>query len=212
MEKADVDRMLAVGYAAEGKIDRAMKVLDDLERMAEREKLEQFWLFVPLWRAWRFVLSGEGGRALAHIDEFFRRLKSMPDAKISAPDARFEGTVVRILALARARRVREARTALERLTELAGKMQAAEKSRSWLSYANGEVALAEGDGNAAVRHFSRCWDEHTACRVELALTQKRLGALAAAKGTRDRILRTVYREMSYVLYRYRLLRAWGESP
>jgi Flp pilus assembly protein TadD len=211
-EKASIDRMLALALAAEGKRDRAMKILDDLERMAERNKLEYFWPAVAIWRAWGFVFFGEPARALAEVEVFFRRLQKVQHRGIRVAEQEFEGNVVRAIALARARKTAEARKTLQRAAEMASKLPAAERRRSVLSYAKGEVALAEGDGNAAVRHFSRCWDEHTPCRVELALAQKRLGALAAARVTRAKILRTIHREMGYVFDRQRLLTAWAETP
>ena len=73
--------------------------------------------------------------------------------------------------------------------------------QSMLHFGQGQVALAQNDAKAAVQHLSRCPEQNSYFRLELALAQDKAGDATGAAETRRKIVEVNRRSPSYLYVR-----------
>jgi tetratricopeptide (TPR) repeat protein len=210
-EKLSVDGMLADGYAIRGDLTRALTQMDEVERGLEKLGLRSDLVGVNLHRASFWLEKGKPDQALREVALAFHRLGGEPPDSPGRRPRYFQANLLKCVSLAKLRRVAEARRLLPTLKELASSDPEDQSLQSQLHFARGVVALAAGDRNAAVQHFSQCIPEATQCQVQLVAAQEELGDAPGAAATRARAVRSFHRCMRCLYFRARLL-AGGRAP
>jgi tetratricopeptide (TPR) repeat protein len=207
-EKLHLDQSLAMSYAAERKDAEWAAGLDAMERLAQELKVAEFTIVVPMMRAWSLVLvRAQPREALRSIAQAEKRLQASRLAKGERRGLSFSVALARTAALCALAWAVEAEKEIGRLEAIAARFADRPRMQSRLQMARGLLALARGDGNAAVRYFSTCLPDDSFCQYQLARAQERLRDAAGASATKQRLLRTIYREMDYIV-----VRAWLFGP
>lgn len=190
-EKAALKNERAWMQFARGDVAAAFRILDSLERDAERDKLSTF-ASIPITRATFYNQMNLPLQALRQLEEARQRGTAFPlitQAFVNSNAARAELESDLLLG-----RVAEARQASARLQELANEYPQLPFLRSNAHVGEGRIAIARGDLKGGLAHFAQCIPEDVGCAWEKFVAENMAGDRTAAEATRNRILSANYRD------------------
>lgn len=186
---------------AEGKKAAAVKTFEDAEKEAVTEKVE---LLAPFMIANRATMALESGQPEEAIRLSNLAIERATQAKLpggALNNLRRVALANKVQAEAKLGRGEDAQKTLELVRAEAGQTPANAFAQSTLHFAEGAAAMAKGDVKGAIEHYSRCIDDDTYCRWQLAVAQDKAGAAAAAAATRKSLLEANRRSEIYLYVR-----------
>jgi tetratricopeptide (TPR) repeat protein len=196
VDRANLKNERAWMEFARGDSGAAFRMLDSLERDAEREDLTTF-AFVPITRATFYNQMNRPLQALQQTDVARQRGTRFPritQAFVDSLSARVDLESNLILG-----RLAEARQAAARLRELAVEYPQLPLFGSAAKVAEGHMAIALGETMTGLAHFTQCIPEDMACAWDRFVAENIAGDHAASDATRKRILSANYRDPTALL-------------
>lgn len=178
-ERGDVARNVAIAQLAQKKVSEALGTLDAYDAEGTAERGGDFSLSTVFTRSWVLI---EGGRPAEAIKLL---------APLSLASQRHQGYSHQLQAIAYARlgkaaEADKARTsaedALRGVTDL--------DAREIVAIARGEASMTKGDAKGAATAFERCRPSNDWCALERMKAQEKAGDKAAAKATKEALLKT----------------------
>jgi len=196
MDKLDVD-----GIAIWATLDRpadAKKRIDELEKTAQAEKLDEPYALASLYRAVALIEADSAGDALREIAEALHRAEAAALPGGAMNRVRRPALAWRAIAEARLGRGPDAAKTAAELDAEARKTPNDSDVQSMASFGRGLAAFAKGDIDLAVKELSTCLEDDFLCRWQLALAQDKQGDKTAASATRAKLTGANLRDPAYL--------------
>jgi hypothetical protein len=197
-DQLDADEMLAWSWFSEGNTVEAIKLLDAMERDAERQHLDWWTAYPSILRAFLLVETGNPLDALKQVGLAREKADKVGLSGDAANAIRRFGQLLRLTAEARLGRITEAEATLALIYGDSRAAPANAQLESSLHYGYGAVALAKGDVKGAADQFARCLDDDFYCRYQLALAEEKLGDALGASGVRYKLITANRRDLVYL--------------
>jgi tetratricopeptide (TPR) repeat protein len=203
LDKLRADTMTAWTWAAQGRLDDALKVVQLAQREAIRGKVDAATARTTLLKAQVQLASGKYADA---IKTFRSADVGQIDQLSTGQRKKFKGQVLSGLTVAQARagKLTDSARSLARLEDYAKANLSGPFATDTINYARGVLAMKRGEAQEAVKSLESCSDTATFCHAALAEAQEAAGQTAAAGKTREQLRKANQRDPEYWFVRARL--------
>ena len=195
-DKLEVDA-LAIWATLDEPAD-AKKRIDELEKAAQAEKLQEPAALASLYRAVALIEAGKTEDSLRELDEADHRIEAAALPGGALTRARQSVLVWRAIAQARLGKGGDAAKTADELQGLARKSPTDPDAQSLASLGRGLAALAKGDAELAVKELSACLEDDFLCRWQLVVAQDKQGDKEGAAATRAKLTGANLRDPAYL--------------
>jgi len=178
--------LCAAASIAEGKIDDAMKSLDDYRDIALKNDLNLNMIMSKEYQGWIQLEFGDVQRSLIEYEEAVNMISSLELSESTRKAYNFHAFGWRCLSYTANNKFAEAEAELEKAREL---MEASENpilGRAYHSYA-GYLELGRGNYDKAIEHFTLCGGDDAYIVYKLAYSYEKAGETEEAQNLYDNL-------------------------
>ncbi len=203
LDKLRADTMTAWTWAAQGRLEDALKVVQAAQREALEGKVDAATARTTLLKAQLQLASGKYADA---VKTFKAADVGSIDQLSTGQRKKFRGQVLSGLTVAQARagKLTDSARSLAKLEDYAKANLSGPFATDTINYARGVLAMKRGEANEAVKSLEQCSDPAAFCHSALAEAQEEAGQTAAAGKTREQLRKANQRDPEYWFVRARL--------
>lgn len=203
LDKLRADTRMAWTWAAQGRLEDALQVVQAAQREAVKAKVDAAAARTTLLKAQLQLASGKYADAVRS----FKAANGLQVNQLSTGQRKkFKGEVLAGLAVAQARagKLTDSARSLARLEDYAKANLSGPFATDTASYARGVLELERGEAAQALESLQKCSEPASFCHLALAEAQEEAGQTAAAGKTREQLRKANQRDPEYWFVRARL--------